>query len=89
MLQALDGKKYLPNKTSEWTDTISNQIIEKLKRTAPYFKYVVTLCFIQKVGAGIHGETIAYWDQKTDGMIQTKYENDSLICLCTVLGIAI
>ena len=79
----------MPNKTSEWTDVVSNQIIEKLKRIAPYFKYVVTTCFVQKVGAGLHGETIAYWDSKTDGMIQTKYENDSLICLCTVVGIAI
>lgn len=89
MSNVLDNKKYLPGKTNEWTDQIANRIIERMKEIAPFFKYIVNVCFVQKVGAGLYCETIAHWDAKCDGLIQTKYENDSLICLVTVIGVAI
>ncbi|RYH01782.1 hypothetical protein EON65_48110 [archaeon] len=89
MFQHLETKKYTPNKVSEWSDIIGNKVIEKLRVIAPFFKYIVSTCIIQKVGAGIHAETVAYWDQKTDGALMVKFENDALICLCTIVGVAI
>ena len=89
MFKVLESKKYTPARTSEWADTIGNGIIEKMRATAPYFKYVVTCFIIEKVGAGLHFESVSHWDAKTDGSITAKFENDSLICLCTVVGVAL
>lgn len=89
MFQVLESKKYTPSKTAEWTDAIGNRIIDQMRGIAPNFKYIVSICIVQKVGAGLHCETISYWDAKTDGMVQTKYENESLTCLCTIIGVSI
>ena len=40
-------------------------------------------------GAGLHYESVSHWDPKTDGSITVKFENEYLICLCTVMGAAI
>ena len=89
MSRTLESKKYTANKLYDWTDQISNTIIEKMRDIAPFFKYVVNVCFIEKTGAGVYYETVAYWDSKTDGFVTIKYENDSLICICNVIGAAI
>jgi dynein light chain Tctex-type 1 len=89
MFKILESKKYTASKTAEWADLIGNQIIEKMRATAPYFKYLVTCFIVEKVGAGLHYESVSHWDPKTDGSITAKFENDSIICLCTVAGVAI
>jgi dynein light chain Tctex-type 1 len=89
LINALDAKKYLPNKCYEWTDTISNKIIDRMKEIAPFFKYIVNVCFVEKTGSGLYSETVAYWDNKTDGFVCVKYENESLLCICNIIGVAI
>lgn len=89
MFKVLESKQYSPSKTAEWADLIGNGIIEKMKGIAPYFKYLVTSFIIEKVGAGLHYESVSHWDPKTDGSITAKFENDSIICLCTVAGVAL
>ena len=44
---------------------------------------------MQKLGAGLHLETAALWDATTDGSVVVKYENGNLMCLTTVMGIAL
>jgi dynein light chain Tctex-type 1 len=89
MFSTLESKKYSSNKLNEWTDAIATKVIDRMREIAPYFKYIVNVCFVEKTGAGIFSETIAYWDAKTDGFVVLKYENESLICICTVIGVAI
>ena len=89
MLKVLESKKYTPGKTTEWADMIGNGVIEKMRTIAPFFKYLVSSFIIEKVGAGLHFESVSHWDPKTDGSITAKFENDSMICLCTVVGVAI
>lgn len=89
MFTTLEAKKYTPSKLYEWTETVANKIIDRLRELAPFFKYIVNVCFIEKTGAGVYSETIAYWDTKTDGFVAVKYENESLICICNVIGVAI
>lgn len=89
MMKVLESKQYNASKMSEWVDKISNQIITKMREVSPFFKYLVTCFIIEQVGAGVHYETVAHWDASTDGTIMSKYENDNLICICTVVGVAI
>lgn len=89
MFKVLESKRYSAGKTTEWADQIGNNVIEKMRASAPYFKYLVTSFIIEKVGAGIHYESVSHWDPKTDGSVTAKFENDSIVCLCTVVGVAI
>lgn len=89
MFKVLESKRYTPGKTSEWVDQIGNAIIDKMRNTAPYFKFIVSSFIVQKVGAGIHYESIAHWDAKTDGLIVAKFENEEMICICSVIGVSL
>jgi len=87
--QVLESKKYAPGKVPEWIDSITSRCIERLKELSPNFKYVVSAIIVQKVGAGIHYDCVTHWDMKTDGSVTTRFENDTLLCFCAVLGIAL
>ena len=77
------------NKSNEWVDSINNEILNKMKDIAPNFKILVSCILTQKVGAGLHYDNTAYWDPSTDGTVTAKYENNTIICICTIFGIAI
>ena len=89
MAKILESKRYDSAKTSEWVDRIGNGVIEKMRKQAPYFKYMVSCFVVEKVGAGMHYESVAHWDPRTDGTTTSMFENESLVCLCTVVGVAI
>ncbi len=89
MRKTLDGKLYVAGKAPELADSIGNLVLERLRELSPNFKFIVSACILQKVGAGLHVASTSFWDAKTDGMITTKYENDSIICICTVIGVSI
>ena len=44
---------------------------------------------MQSNGCGLHMESLSRWDPKTDGSVTVKYENDSLLCIGTIIGVAI
>lgn len=85
----LDGKKYTVAKVNDWIETIGSETVARLRETSPNFKYIVSVLILSKVGAGLHLETCTFWDQKTDGSITCRFENDTLTCICTVIGVAI
>ena len=85
----LESSKYSPGKTTEWIDKIGSQMISNLRDISPNFKYIVSTVILQKMGAGFHSEVTSYWDQSTDGVVLSKFENESLICLCTIICVAI
>jgi hypothetical protein len=89
MKSTIGDNKYTHSKVSEWVDTIGNSSVGQLKELNPNFKYVVSTLIIQKVGSGLHFETVAHWDSKTDGSVMVKFDTEDLSCFCTVLGIAI
>lgn len=85
----LDGKTYAAAKVNEYIDTIGTNTLGELKLISSNFKYVVSCIIVQNVGAGLHFESIAHWDQSTDGSIIVKYENQDLVGICVVMAIAI
>lgn len=85
----LDGKVYAVSKVSEYIDAIGASTLCELKLISSNFKYVVSCVIVQNVGAGLHYESVAHWDQSTDGSIIVKYENQDLVGICVVMAIAI
>lgn len=44
---------------------------------------------MQKTGFGLHYDLISCWDPATDGAISAKYESENVICISTVIGVAL
>ena len=90
MTSVLDGSNYSAAKTSEWIDSIGSNLLVKLRdEVSPNFKFIVSSIIVQKVGAGLHYECAALWDAATDGSVTAKFENETMTCICTVVGIAL
>ena len=89
LTSTLDGKVYAASKVSEYIDTVGTSTIGELKLISSNFKYVVSCVIVQNVGAGLHYESVAHWDQSTDGSVIVKYENQDLVGICVVMAIAI
>lgn len=87
--EVLNEQGYASSKCADWIEQISNDILDKLRNLSPNFKYIVNCMIIQKIGAGLHYESVAHWDEKTDASFTSKFESESLLCLCTVTGVAI
>ncbi len=89
MSSVLENKSYNPAKVPEWIDGINMNCVDYLRKASPNFKYIVN-CFIQqKVGAGLHFDTITHWDSKHDGAVTSKFENESLICVIVIFGLSL
>ena len=63
-----------------------------LKRLAALnkpFKFVCTVNFVQKAGAGMHTASTALWDSKVDGKHTVQWENNTTQCITTIYWLAI
>lgn len=89
VLRTIGSRKYNAAKIADMTDEISASSVEKLREIAPNFKVIVSCLVIQKKGAGVHLESATHWDVKADGSFVVKEENESMICIVTVFGLAI
>ena len=53
------------------------------------FKFVCTVNFVQKAGAGRHTASTALWDSKVDGKHTVQWENNTTQCITTIYWLAI
>ena len=47
------------------------------------FKFVCTVNFVQKAGAGMHTASTALWDSNVDGKHTVQWENNTIQCITT------
>lgn len=91
--QHLSGKEYEIQNSLEWSQTIANQILEKITTVheAPQglhrYKYIVN-CSIQKHGSGLQSTSSCLWDSTTDIATCVKYEHKNIDCTVNVYAIA-
>ena len=45
------------------------------------FKFVCTVNFVQKAGAGMHTASTALWDSNVDGKHTVQWENNTIRCI--------
>lgn len=53
------------------------------------FKYGVICTIQQRTGAGLTTAAACYWDISKDGMCKVPWENETILCIVTVYGVAI
>eukprot|EP01035_Chromulina_nebulosa_P009762 gene9762-13170_t len=78
MTQTLGNEEYTPNKCPDWIHNICESVIEKMRIASPNFKYLVSCIIVQKVGAGLHYESVAHWDAKSDAAVVARFDSPSM-----------
>jgi dynein light chain Tctex-type 1 len=85
----LESTIYAQGNVQQWMDTINSNCIEKLKGLSPNFKFISSCVIMQKIGTGLHYDSAAHWDAKTDGCVTSKFENDTLVAILSIFALAI
>lgn len=76
--------------TADWTDRITESTLNRLRQCCPNLKYCVTVVVAQrKGGGGVHSQISSYYSPSSDGACSLLYENDSLVCVMTIFGLAL
>lgn len=76
-------------KVQEWMEAINTGCVERLKEVSPNFKYISSCIIVQKTGAGLHYDCASHWDCKSDGVVSSKFENDTILGIITVFVLAL
>jgi hypothetical protein len=75
---------------TEWTDKISESCIAKLRDMSFGMKFCVSVFIAQRTeGGGLHSELAMRYDPTTDGVCFLQWENETIACCLTVIGLAI
>ena len=85
----LQRKSYNATDVQGWTNSITSEIVAKLKDISTNFKYIVTCAIMQKCEGGLHVASTCYWSTSTDGNCALKWENDSLYCIVNIFALSI
>jgi dynein light chain Tctex-type 1 len=85
----LASATYQHTKVPQWTNSVIESCMKKLKDLNKPFKYITTVVIMQKNGAGLHTATSCYWDITTDGNATLRWENKTLYCIVSVFGLAL
>lgn len=76
-------------KMQEWMEAINAGCLNRLQELSPNFKFISSTIILQKTGAGLHYDCASHWDIKTDGVVTSKFENDTIIGINTVFVLAL
>merc|ERR1712110_1109488 len=69
----IGSMSYRKESVKDWTDDITNTVMENIKTLSTNFKFVVS-CFIMEFrGTGVHSATSCYWDNRFDGVECVTY----------------
>lgn len=91
--QHLNGKEYNVQKTLEWSQQISNLILEKISSLQgaedknSRFKYIVN-CSLQKHGSGLQSSSACLWNSATDFATCVRFEQKDIDCTVHIYAIA-
>jgi dynein light chain Tctex-type 1 len=85
----LESTTYAQEKVQQWMDTINSNCMDSLKGISPNFKFISSCVIMQKIGTGLHYDSAAHWDAKTDGCVTFKFENESLVAILSIFALAI
>merc|ERR1712243_994 len=85
----IGGSQYESKKIDTWMNSVIESCIENLNKLDKPYKYVATVVFMQRTGAGLQTSSSCYWDNTTDGSCTVRWENKTMYCIVSVFGLKI
>lgn len=65
------------------------KVVTKLANTNKNFKYITNCILLPKGGEGLDMGGLCSWDAEMDGTVTVKWDNEGIICVLNVYGIAV
>jgi len=86
--RVLGGCGFDPSHASEWCDEVGAQTVAALAASHPGYRFAATTTIVQRGKVGFSTASAAAFDPATDGALTVRYENQSLRCFVSVVGLA-
>jgi dynein light chain Tctex-type 1 len=87
--RVLAGCGFDASQVSEWCDDIGAQTVAALAAQHPGYRFAAAATIVQRgKGAGVSTASAAAFDPATDAAFTVRWENQSLLCLVSVFGMA-
>jgi len=87
VVAVLGDKSYQKDEVDTWAGVIVGDCLKLLEREEKPFKYIVTSTIMQRKGAGLHTAYSRLCDE-TDATYTVKWENETMLCIVSVFGLA-
>ncbi|XP_014243722.1 dynein light chain Tctex-type 1-like [Cimex lectularius] len=85
----ISQERFNPALLKQWTRNVSEECIEKLANLKKPYKFFVFCDISQNSGVGMHHIITAYWDEDIDTYHTVIWNNKTILCIVTVLGVCI
>jgi hypothetical protein len=88
-------KSFLKDKVFNTKDTdfminyLKEKIMQDLQKISEYFKFVLSIVFLQTDSSGLIQNTASYFDIETDGVISEKYSFNNISCIVNLFCLSI
>eukprot|EP00040_Diaphanoeca_grandis_P011226 m.57490 g.57490 ORF g.57490 m.57490 type:complete len:124 (+) comp22392_c0_seq1:150-521(+) len=84
----LENKQYDSEKALEWSQTISDDVKDKIKEmNLDRYKVIVQCVIGEQRGGGAKVACKCLWDSDTDNYAQHVFTNESLFCVTAAYGV--
>ena len=82
--KCIGNETYKHSDVAAWSNSIVDNVVQKLVAHDPAFKYIVSCVIVQKNGAGLNTATSCYWDNIQDRYFTIRWDNKHLHCIVHV-----
>ena len=81
-----ESTEYKASKVNDRTNSIISAALKGLQSLNRPYKYVITVCIMQKNGAGLVSAASTFWDASKDGLCKVVWENQTTVAIVVVYG---
>lgn len=81
--EILNGKKYSMEAATDWTNLISNMVVQKMKEVDGY-KFFVTTIIMNKGETGLTMAGACLWNSEKDGSHVEKQEIEDMVAIVNI-----
>ena len=84
-------RTYDPHEAQRLSNDASEEIIKQVQQAlgdGVELKFTATIIILQKADAGFHMSASCFWDQKSDGNYNKKYEFKDFYVICNFFAVS-
>lgn len=87
--QTIGNKEFDFKESRNWSNTITQKVLQILTKHNKNFKYLLQCLITQKESCSVNVSRAVYWDSELDGEKSVSWENESILCIINLFVLAI
>jgi hypothetical protein len=87
--QTIGEKQFDFKESRNWSNTITQKILQNLTKHNKNFKYLLQCLITSKESSSVTVSREVYWDSELDGESSIAWENDGVLCIINLYVLAI